>query len=86
MQRSSREAKSSPSIKYTIRSMSAFETKADSRHSALRYGTSLFDHLVSEEQLSVGSMLPGYRYLSCEAHGHFRNGARMITLGEYSIS
>src|SRR6516225_3849823 len=46
----------------------------------------VFDHLVSEEQLSVGSMLPGYRYLSCEAHGHFRNGARMITLGEYSIS
>ena len=31
MQRSSREAKSSPSIKYTIRSMSAFETKADIR-------------------------------------------------------
>jgi hypothetical protein len=45
-------------------------------------------------QPSVGSMLPGYRNLSCEAEywhaklstGHFRNGARMITLGEYSIS
>jgi hypothetical protein len=60
MQRSSREAKSSPSIKYTIRSMSAFETKADIR-------PPLFDHLVSEEQPSVGSMLPGYRYLLCEA-------------------
>ena len=43
-------------------------------------------HCGKERRYSITSSA-SYRYLSCEAeYSHFRNGARMITLGEYSIS
>jgi len=80
--------------------MSAFETKADirPRNSDVRFVPNAdILHCGTERRYLITSSARGSPVLAqccpdiaiCHAElstGHFRNGARMITLGEYSIS